>query len=337
MNYEQLAFVNQQLAGMLRSGIPLEGALRQLCVNMRRGRFRTELEALEADLAKGVPLKEAMAARPLPEFYVKMVQLGAQTGDLPGVLTLVADYYQRANLVWTRLKGLMVYPALVLLASLGLSVFVAISFGGLMTEAAGLLGPTWDYRFNATGARWMLLFGMWMPVAILGALILAVAVALMVPALRDALRWWLPGFRENSLTNLASTMSLMLGSGSRLGEAIDLTRNLEAGSPAGNDLEHWKKRLAEGHAKFAELAKESKVFPPLFVWLVAQGGEDLTAGFKRAAEIYFARAVYRIELLLYAALPVCILVLAVVILGQFMPLLRVLTLTIDSLGDTAGP
>jgi type II secretory pathway component PulF len=86
MKYEELALVNQQLAGMLKSGIPLEGALRQLSANMRRGRLREELQALEADLAKGVPLKEALATRALPEFYVKMVQLGARTGDLRELL-----------------------------------------------------------------------------------------------------------------------------------------------------------------------------------------------------------------------------------------------------------
>ena len=93
MKYEELAFVNQQLAGMLKTGIPLEGALRQLCAQMRRGRLRAELEALEADLVRGLPLAEALAARKLPEFYVKMIQLGARTNDLPGILTLVADYY----------------------------------------------------------------------------------------------------------------------------------------------------------------------------------------------------------------------------------------------------
>ena len=31
MNLDEFAFVNQQLAAMLRDGIPLEGALRQLC------------------------------------------------------------------------------------------------------------------------------------------------------------------------------------------------------------------------------------------------------------------------------------------------------------------
>jgi len=332
MKYEELAFVNHQLAGMLKSGIPLGGALRQLCTQMRRGRFRAELEALEADLVKGVPLPEAVGARQLPDFYVKMIQLGARTGDLPGVLTLVADYYQRTDLGWTRLKGLMVYPAIVLLASLALSAFVAVVCTALFSGDGGLFSD--DSTAGLGTAR--MLFAMWTPTAGLLLITLAVAVALAVPAFRRFLRWWLPGFRENSLTNLASTMNLMLSSGSHLGEALDLAEHLERGTPAGAELQRWKSRLTEGNARIADIAANSKVFPPLFVWLLAQGGENLASGFKKAAEIYFARASYRMDLLLYAALPVSVLVLGTMILGQFLPLFRALTLTVDMLGDMGG-
>ena len=58
------------------------------------------------------------------------------------------------------------------------------------------------------------------------------------------------------------------------------------------------------------------MFPPLFVWLVANAGEDLAAGFRRAAEIYEARAAYRADLGLYAALPVAVLFLGAIILSQ---------------------
>src|SRR5581483_4491224 len=110
MNYDELAFFNQQLAAMLRDGIPLEGALRQLSAGMQDGPLRTEMEQLHADLTAGTPLREALGRRRLPAFYVRMVELGARSNDLPGVLTLLADYYHRTNALWSRLKGLMVYP-----------------------------------------------------------------------------------------------------------------------------------------------------------------------------------------------------------------------------------
>jgi len=336
MKHDDLAFVNQQLAGMLRSGIPMEAALKQISAGMHHGPLRDELRALEADLARGTPLKDSLASRRLPDFYLKMVRLGAQTDDLPGVLTLVADYYQRAHQVTTRLKGLLIYPAIVLVLSLGLSSFIAVVCSSLLADRDGMFGTAFAHGPGTVlGLRQLLLF-MWIPAAVLLLGVVALATALLIPSLRRSLRWRLPGFHENSLTNLASAMDLMLSHGSPLGEALDLARQLEAGTPAGSELEQWKSRLEAGHTRIESLAAGSKVFPPLFVWLVAQGGENLAAGFRKAADLYHSRAQYRVDLLLYGVLPVSVLVLGIIILGQFHPLFQVLVHVIDSLGDLGG-
>ncbi|HLP76608.1 MAG TPA: type II secretion system F family protein, partial [Candidatus Paceibacterota bacterium] len=114
MNYDEFAFFNQQLAAMLRDGIPLEGSLRRLCEEMRQGNLRAELETLGAELSNGVPLEQALSPRVLPDFYKRLVLIGVKSDDLPGTLTMLADYYHRQNNLWTRLKGLMVYPLIVL-------------------------------------------------------------------------------------------------------------------------------------------------------------------------------------------------------------------------------
>src|SRR5215203_246258 len=108
MNHERLAFFNQQLAGMLKAGLPLEGSLRQISSSMRRGKLRDEIGLLEAELAQGVPLEEALTRRQLPELYKVMLNTGVQSGDLPGVLTMAADHYTQTHANWLRLKGLMV-------------------------------------------------------------------------------------------------------------------------------------------------------------------------------------------------------------------------------------
>ena len=126
MKYDEFAFFNQQLAAMLRDGIPLEGALRRLCQEMRRGTLRDELQALEADLAKGTPMADALAARQLPELYKRMMLVGVKSGDLPGALTMLADYFQRQNDVWTRLKSMMTYPLIVMFAAFLISMALAL-------------------------------------------------------------------------------------------------------------------------------------------------------------------------------------------------------------------
>jgi hypothetical protein len=81
------------------------------------------------------------------------------------------------------------------------------------------------------------------------------------------------------------------------------------------------------------------MFPPLFVWLVSSAGEDLAAGFQYAAEIYQGRAVHRAEVLLYAALPFMVLLLAVVVLSQGGLLINeflVFITFLNGIGDPSG-
>ena len=129
MKNDEFAFFNQQLAAMLRDGIPLEGALRRLCQEMRAGSFRAELQTLEANLAKGAPLADALKSRQLPELYKRMMLVGVKSGDLPGALTMLADYFQRRHMLGTRLKGLMVYPLIVLSAAFLLACFLSFILG----------------------------------------------------------------------------------------------------------------------------------------------------------------------------------------------------------------
>jgi type II secretory pathway component PulF len=337
MKHEELAYVNQQLAGMLKSGLPLEAALRELCADMKRGALREELRQLEADLAKGTPLREALAARRLPEFYIRMLQLGARSQDLPGVLILMADHYQRAELIWTRLKGLLVYPALVLLGSLGVSLLIAYLVQMFFAAGAADLAAVFEGVGRSTWSTPSQVFLVTaLPCLLLAGLATAALVATGIPTLRRRLRWILPAFRETSLSNLGATMSLILAKGGTLGEACDLAARLERGTPAETEIELWKRRLAGGQTKFAELAAGGRAFPRLFGWLVAQGGEDVAAGFRRAAEVYYARAVYRTELLLYLVLPLSVLMLGLMIILQFTPVLRQMILFIDLLGSVGG-
>ena len=323
MNYDEFAFFNQQLAGMLRDGIPLEGALKQLSAGMRSEPLRTELEQLEADLARGTPLKEALARRKLPGLYCQMVELGARSNDLPGVLTLLADHYHRANALWTRLKGLMVYPVIVIIVSLGLTLLVSLTFSRFMSQFFEQLGPQ----------PLIALPCVWIPPIALGIVALIGVAAVTIPSWRAYLRWRLPGFRDASLAQLASAMVLMLKSGTPLPEALALAEAVESATPAGRTLVRWRQLVEAGQGKPAQWIGDSRPFPPLFLWLVQTGGEDVAAGFQTAAQVYQARAAYRIEMALYGALPVSILLLGQMVIWQAVPLMRSLIWLMNMLGS----
>ncbi len=325
MNYDELAFFNQQLASMLRDGIPLEGALKQLSAGMRSGRLRVEMEALEGDLSRGTPLTEALGRRDLPEFYRRMLEIGLRGNDLPGVLTLLADYYQRAHLLWTRLKGLMVYPVIVITVSLALTLILSLVF-------SRFLGKFFDQMQLPAFAPIMV----WIPPFVLLVIGLLGVGAMTIPAWRERLRWRLPGFRETSLAQLASAIALMLRKGSTLAEALALAEKLEGKSPAAKALRRWRASVESGQGKPSQWPSAERPFPPMFLWLVQKSGEDVASGFEKAAEIYRGRANYRIELALYGALPVSILFLGQMIFWQIAPLLQSMIRLMNMLGDAGG-
>ena len=199
---------------------------------MEQGRLRQEFEHLEADLAKGVPLREALAARRLPEFYVKMVQAGAQSNDLPGMLTLLANYYQKLNNIWVRLKGLMVYPAIVLAAALALSVFFALFIASLSEGVPGLI----EEVLEGMQVRVGLTVSLWLPALVIAVIGAAFMLVYFVPAFRRSVRWRLPGFKEAGLSQVASMTGLMLESGTNLNSALGLLHDIESGTPAGAEI-----------------------------------------------------------------------------------------------------
>lgn len=323
MKSDELAFFNQQLAVMLRDGIPLEGALKQLTQGMRAGPLRTEIQALESDLSRGTPLKEALSRRQLPPFYVRMVQTGAVANELPGMLNLLADHYHRAHAIWTRLKGLMVYPLIVILVSLGLSVVISMAFTKFTQTALELAAPQ---------ASHVLLMSLWLTPLLLAIAAVLVIAALSLPGLRAQLRWRLPAFREASLSQLAAAMALMLRNGTTLPDALALAEALESDTPAAKALAHWRNQLAAGKGKPADWQDATSALPPLFLWLIKSAGEDPAAGFQKAADLYQARAAYRTELLLYGALPVSILILGQLVFWQMAPLFQSLINLMNMLG-----
>jgi type II secretory pathway component PulF len=329
MNYDEFAFFNQQLGAMLRDGLPLEGSLKQLSVGMNDAALRGEVEKLGADLAQGTPLDQALARRALPPFYVQMLRLGARANDLPGVLTLLADYYHKANAHWTRLKGLLIYPVLVVAVSLGLTLTLTLVFSRFFSTLEFPFGR----GFGSSPGTVITL--MWLPPILLGLAMLAGIAGIGIPKWRGWLRWRLPAFREASLAELASAMALMLKNGTTLADALAMAADLEANTPAAPVLAVWRTQLEAGQGKPIHW-NAVRPFPPLFLWFVQNSGEDIAIGFQKAAQNYHDRASHRIELALYGALPISILVLGQMVLWQAMPLVRTMITLMNAVGDNGS-
>ena len=208
----------------------------------------------------------------------------------------------------------MVYPLLVLLTATAMS----IGMFWMSHEVASLVGTAADWN-SGSNPVWMEMCR-WAPPILLILVTLFALVAMALPGWRLRLRWRVPGFREAGVARVADSLAMLLRAGCPLGESLALVRELEGDSPAGAELAQWHEKLSQGEGKPSQFAEPGKVFPPLFTWVIASSGEDLQAGFARAAEIYHIRKESQIETILYAALPTAILLLGVLIVLQVVPL-----------------
>lgn len=316
MNLDEFSFFNQQLAAMLRDGIPLEGALRRLAADLRRGPLRAELQSLADDLAQGTPLADALPKRRLPDLYCRLLTLGARGDDLPGTLTLVADYYQRQHALWTRLKGLMVYPVLLVIACFLLSVLI-------WQLTSRFVVPLWWDSFGEAIASPSigrlaipLVEHSWVFPLIFTPPLAVIALVWCLPRMRQQFLDRLPAFREARLAQIAAAAELLLKTGLPLPDALAMLADFQPPGQLRTELSNWRNHIAAGVKRFAAIAAGSRYVPPLFIWIVDSAGEDVRLGFRQAAELYEERAQSRIQIMLYAVLPVSVVTVGSIVLGQ---------------------
>jgi type II secretory pathway component PulF len=173
------------------------------------------------------------------------------------------------------------------------------------------------------------------PIA-LGILFAVMVAAFYVPTVRGKLLCRMPAFKEATVSHIAAALEMLLKKGVSLPEAVGLVKNLEASPAAAADLQQWQSRLASGVAKFSDLAAGNRLIPPMFAWIVSGAGENLTEGFRRAAEIYHARALYRTEVALFSVLPLASVFLGAIVISQAFLVISMFLPMFVMLSDLSG-
>lgn len=320
MNTEELAYANHQLAAMLRDGLPLAGALRELSASLSSWELRTELQALEADLASGRTVAEAVSRRRLPPLYSKLMVAGSRSGDLAAALTLAADHFGALYQRQLRLRTLLIYPALVVLTGFAVTVLIAVAQGRL---SADLLG---EGSRDSMASLWT-----WILPAAFGLIALFGIALAALPPLRRWFAWRCPGIRENRVAALSATIGLMLRQNCPLPEALAVAKEVENDPHVRAELAEWLDRIARGEPPLRP-ASDHTVLPSLLPWLATTRAGDLGGGFLRAAEFFHRRAMHRLDLLVNGALPISLVLLGAVAGVQLFIILSIFAGILDRLG-----
>jgi general secretion pathway protein F len=301
---EQLTALNDEIASLVRGGVPLELGLGELGRDSA-GKLAEISQSLSARMSGGASLAEALEAegRRLPAVYRTVVAAGLRAGRLPAALESLSSYAWELVELRRRISVALLYPLVVTGLAYGLFLVVIVDLLDRLRETYEvLLIPLhWSLAmvisFAAFAVQWW-----WIPpllalVAIVwwmktgGAHILSFN----GPARPLA---WIPGVgaisRYFQFANFADLLALLVEHEVPLPEGLRLTADATGGDRLGQSARQLAAAVEQGRGPSA--SQNSRFgFPPFLAWVLTCGeeGRGLVRMLRHAGAVYRRRATSR--------------------------------------------
>jgi general secretion pathway protein F len=289
-----LALVTRQLATLVASGMPLDQALAAVSEQSDQVRVARILAAIRDQVAAGEPLAAALSRYPrtFSELYRGLVAVGAESGQLGGVLTRLADYLEARQVLRAQFTAALIYPALITVIALAviatLLLYVVPQIVAVYQQSRqtlpfltrALIAASEFLR--ATGIYWLAI----LVLLVVGAMLLLRretwrerwhALLLRTPVAGSVLRGL-------DTARFASTLAILTGSGAPLLRALETAAAVVWARPM-RRAAHAAAALVREGVSLARALSSQRMFPPLLVHLVANGEQSgqLPAMLDRAA------------------------------------------------------
>jgi type IV pilus assembly protein PilC len=122
---EKMVFA-RNLSVMLSSGLPVSRSVQNLSLQITNKRFRAILNDIFDELQKGTSLSEGLQKYPrvFSELFISMVKVGEAGGTLEETLNIVATQLEKEHDIIGKVRGAMMYPAVILVAMIGIGILM---------------------------------------------------------------------------------------------------------------------------------------------------------------------------------------------------------------------
>jgi type IV pilus assembly protein PilC len=321
-----LSTFTRQFATMIGAGLPIMQCLQTLQEQITRERFREIIGQVGDSVQSGKTLAEALSQHPkvFSALYVHMVEAGEMGGMLDVILVRLATYLEKANTLKRKIRGAMVYPALISLVAIGGTIFmlttIVPTFAKLFHEFGGTL-PLPTRVVLAVSAflqnSYLLIFGA------IGLLVAGVKYVYRTTTGRykiDKFLLKVPVFggliRKSAISRFSRTLGTLLASGVAILDSLTITAKTAGNSVVQEAVHKARSRIAEGQT-IAEPLKESGVFPPMVTQMVAIGERtgQLDSMLNKVADFYDEQVDAAVAALTSVLEPIIVVFMGVIIGG----------------------
>ena len=338
---KDVSVFSRQFATMIAAGLPLVQCLQTLALQAERKRFQDIVAKVASDVEAGATLSEAMGRHPnvFNELYVNLVHVGETGGVLDSMLSRLSTYLEKAQALRHRVQMAIVYPVLVVVVAIlvvtFLMIFVIPIFAAFFTKSGVPLPlPTRIVigMSNAVANYWYLI--------LLGALGLGFLFRTWYRTESGRLavdRFLLkapifgPLLRKIAVARFTRTLSALLGGGVPIIDALRITAKTAGNRVIEDAVMDARERVTAGQT-LGERLRESRVFPPMVVQMVAVGEQTgaLDNMLAKVADYYEDEVDVAVAGLTSLLEPIMIVFLGVVVGGIvisiYLPIFQVVTL-----------
>ncbi|MCA9390132.1 type II secretion system F family protein [candidate division WWE3 bacterium] len=277
---QDIAVFTQQLATMINSGLPITQGLEILQKQTRNGTLREALEKISGGLDAGSSLHRMMGEYPniFDRLYISLVRAGEASGKLGEILDELGDVLERENEFRSKVKGAMIYPAIVLLVMLGvmvvMMVFVIPQLSALYEDLdveLPIVTRIFIQISDIMVALWWL-----MPIAAVGLIVFYrwFSNTLQGRYLIDEVKMKAPVFGklalQAQLTSFTRTLSLLLASGIPMLDALDISGETLKNIHLRESMAQSSKLIEKGQS-LSDTFRSNKFLPPLMAEMIAVG------------------------------------------------------------------
>jgi len=315
----------RQLAGLLKTGVPILRALRTLREQTNDRRMIRMVAELEDRVRNGVMLSDALEVFPriFPPLYVGMIRAGEAGGAVDEILRRLAQAQEDEDEVRGKVQAALAYPGLVLVLG-AISVVVLLTY--FMPKIAALFAHTpqalpWPTRILIGTSAVLVRHGIWV---LLGMVALGFAGAGLCRSAagrravdRMVLRVPLVGrfLRDADLARLARTLALLIETGVPIQRALNLSAGALRNSVLRDDLNEVSRVTVQQGGTLASGLKNLPRIPAFLTHLVAVGEESgrLDEALMEAARFYNLELTTGVRLMTNLLEPLLILLVGAVV------------------------
>ncbi len=277
---KDILIFTRQFSVMIDAGLPLVQGLEIIATQADNREFRRVLMDVKLRVESGSTFADALAVHPkvFDELFVQLVRAGEIGGILDTILQRLGAYIEKNEKLKRRVKGAMVYPSIVLLVAVGVTLvllmFVTPTFEKMFKDFGGAMPAPTQFLIDLSHAMtsyWYLIFGI--PVA------LVVAWRAWVGTKSGRAQWdafvlkvpiFGPLIRKIAVARFTRTLGTMLSSGVPILDALEIVAKSSGNKVIERGILTVRARIAEGKNIAGPLA-ETGVFPPMVVQMIGVG------------------------------------------------------------------